>query len=64
MNDDWSAVTGNGVKTGLGLFSILFNISFITQHYVLYRRDRPSVGDTGPIAPDENDRLLAAGLRS
>ena len=35
--DDWSAFRGNPVKFGLGLVSILFDIVFIIQHYVLYR---------------------------
>lgn len=33
---DWSGVTGNPVKLGLGNISILFDLIFITQHYVLY----------------------------
>uniref|UniRef100_A0A914HY55 Cystinosin n=1 Tax=Globodera rostochiensis TaxID=31243 RepID=A0A914HY55_GLORO len=35
--NDWSAFTGNPVKFGLGIVSMLFDILFITQHYVLYR---------------------------
>ncbi|KJH47856.1 Lysosomal Cystine Transporter [Dictyocaulus viviparus] len=41
--DDWSAFYGNPVKFGLGLVSTLFDILFITQHYILYRdKDRSS----------------------
>uniref|UniRef100_A0A0N5AQH2 Cystinosin homolog n=1 Tax=Syphacia muris TaxID=451379 RepID=A0A0N5AQH2_9BILA len=35
--DDWSAFSGNPVKFGLGLVSIIFDFVFITQHYILYR---------------------------
>ncbi|VDN58512.1 unnamed protein product [Dracunculus medinensis] len=35
--DDWSVFTGNPVKFGLGCFSMLFDIVFIVQHYILYR---------------------------
>uniref|UniRef100_A0A915BHD3 Cystinosin homolog n=1 Tax=Parascaris univalens TaxID=6257 RepID=A0A915BHD3_PARUN len=35
--DDWSAFYGNPVKFGLGLVSMLFDIVFMIQHYVLYR---------------------------
>uniref|UniRef100_A0A158Q9R1 Cystinosin n=1 Tax=Enterobius vermicularis TaxID=51028 RepID=A0A158Q9R1_ENTVE len=35
--DDWSAFSGNPVKFGLGLVSIVFDFVFIIQHYVLYR---------------------------
>lgn len=34
---DWSGVTGNPVKLLLGNVSILFDIIFIVQHYILYR---------------------------
>jgi cystinosin len=34
--NDFSAITGNWVKFGLSLVSILFDIVFIVQHYILY----------------------------
>ncbi|MCJ1380318.1 cysteine protease [Xylographa soralifera] len=37
LQGDWSGVTGNPVKLGLGNVSICFDILFITQHYWLYR---------------------------
>lgn len=35
--DDWQSLFGDPTKFGLGLFSVLFDIVFIVQHYVLYR---------------------------
>lgn len=35
--NDWSSIFGSPTKFGLGLFSILFDLIFIFQHYVLYR---------------------------
>jgi cystinosin len=35
--NDWSSIFGSPTKFGLGFFSILFDILFIIQHYVLYR---------------------------
>lgn len=35
--DDWETIFNNFTKFGLGLFSILFDILFILQHYVFYR---------------------------
>ncbi|CAF0809331.1 unnamed protein product [Adineta steineri] len=35
--NDWSSIFGSPTKLGLGLFSIIFDILFIVQHYVLYR---------------------------
>ncbi|PGH23246.1 hypothetical protein AJ80_02662 [Polytolypa hystricis UAMH7299] len=37
--DDWSGITGNPVKLGLGNVSIFFDLIFILQHYVLYPND-------------------------
>ncbi|XP_015262366.1 PREDICTED: cystinosin [Gekko japonicus] len=36
-NDEWRLVFGDPTKFGLGLFSIIFDIVFIIQHYCLYR---------------------------
>ncbi|KAB7495043.1 Cystinosin-like protein [Armadillidium nasatum] len=35
--DDWDSIFGDPTKFGLGLFSILFDIFFIFQHYVFYK---------------------------
>ncbi|XP_034021707.1 cystinosin-like, partial [Thalassophryne amazonica] len=36
-NDEWRLIFGNPTKFGLGLFSVVFDVIFITQHYCLYR---------------------------
>nr|XP_015221207.1 PREDICTED: cystinosin [Lepisosteus oculatus] len=36
-NDEWKLIFGDPTKFGLGLFSILFDILFMVQHYCLYR---------------------------
>ncbi|XP_058062920.1 cystinosin homolog isoform X2 [Anopheles bellator] len=35
--DDWDSIFGDRAKFGLGLFSVLFDVLFIVQHYILYR---------------------------
>jgi len=35
--NDWTAFYGNPVKFGLGLISMIFDILFMIQHYILYR---------------------------
>jgi len=35
--DDWSSIMGDPTKFGLGLFSVLFDVLFLIQHYILYR---------------------------
>ncbi|GCB80298.1 cystinosin-like [Scyliorhinus torazame] len=36
-NDEWLLIFGDPTKFGLGLFSIMFDIIFIVQHYCLYQ---------------------------
>uniref|UniRef100_UPI00398F495F cystinosin-like n=1 Tax=Pristiophorus japonicus TaxID=55135 RepID=UPI00398F495F len=38
-NDEWLLIFGDPTKFGLGLFSVLFDIFFIVQHYCLYSRE-------------------------
>jgi len=62
LQADWSGITGNPVKTGLSLISLVFDIIFIIQHYVLYgpveeRSERENGDDQ--ILERERDPLLA-----
>ena len=36
---DWTPFYGDFVKTGLGFLSIAFDIIFMIQHYILYRKN-------------------------
>ena len=56
LQKDWSGLTGNPVKFGLGNVSILFDIIFMTQHYILYRGAGNMVEDG---SERERDGLLA-----
>ncbi|XP_049866400.1 cystinosin homolog isoform X2 [Pectinophora gossypiella] len=38
--NDWISFFGDATKFGLGLFSLIFDIFFILQHYVFYRHAR------------------------
>lgn len=38
---DFSAITGNFAKFGLGSVSIVFDVIFMLQHYVLYAESEP-----------------------
>lgn len=57
---DFSGITGNLAKLGLGFVSVLFDLIFMTQHYVLYpetsRRARGESGraETEPLLSDED----------
>lgn len=37
-SDEWKLIFGDPTKFGLGLFSVVFDILFMTQHYCLYRK--------------------------
>lgn len=39
-NDEWKLIFGDPTKFGLGLFSIIFDVVFMIQHYCLYRRNQ------------------------
>lgn len=40
LQSDWSGITGNPVKLGLGNISIMFDIVFMVQHYILYKGNK------------------------
>ena len=52
VQGDWSGVTGNPVKFGLGNVSIMFDTIFLAQHYILYR-------GRGTAEQEEHRGLLA-----
>ncbi|KAL8873103.1 MAG: hypothetical protein Q9174_001375 [Haloplaca sp. 1 TL-2023] len=61
LEGDWSGVTGNPVKFGLGVVTIGADVVFLAQHYVLYRH-RGALGNLkdgeGGEHIDERRRLL------
>ncbi|XP_055908472.1 cystinosin homolog isoform X2 [Eupeodes corollae] len=59
--DDWISIFGDPTKFGLGLFSVLFDIFFMLQHYVFYRNSEEitispvtTVEDLTEIKEDNN----------
>lgn len=48
LQNDWSGLTGNPVKLGLGNVSIIFDTVFMFQHYWLYRRAEKLKADEDP----------------
>ena len=62
LQSDWSGITGNPVKLGLGNVSILFDIVFMVQHYILYKghkgeEDGMDWERRGLIASDEEEAV-------
>ena len=50
---DWTGITGNAAKLGLGSVSIIFDVLFIVQHYVLYRPSRRNIVSTDEEEPEQ-----------
>ncbi|OQR99544.1 Lysosomal Cystine Transporter (LCT) Family [Achlya hypogyna] len=42
VTNDWTAITGDPVKFGLGFTSVFFDVIFMVQHYILYRENNAS----------------------
>ena len=54
LQGDWSGITGNPVKFALGNVSMLYDLCFMAQHYILYR-------DNGREKTGERESLLERG---
>jgi len=57
LQNDWTGITGNPVKFGLGNITIVFDVIFILQHYVLYRHPAKELEDDSWDA--EHEGLLS-----
>ena len=49
--DEWTLIFGDPTKFALGLISVLFDIFFIIQHYVLYKTKYSSL----PLITDSDE---------
>jgi cystinosin len=49
VTQDWSAITGNPVKFGLGFTSVFFDIIFMAQHYILYNNNENEEHEQSPL---------------
>ncbi|KAM3545033.1 hypothetical protein ARSEF1564_002078 [Beauveria bassiana] len=58
LQHDWSGITSNPVKFGLGQISIFFDLLFILQHYVLYRKKGVDGTETERLLPPGEERRL------
>lgn len=54
---DWSGITGNLAKFGLGSVSIIFDLLFMAQHYILY----PHTDATQRVSPTDEEQQHGSG---
>mmetsp|Transcript_12112 Transcript_12112/g.17863 ORF Transcript_12112/g.17863 Transcript_12112/m.17863 type:complete len:155 (-) Transcript_12112:365-829(-) len=48
--DDWTGISGDPVKFGLGFASMFFDVIFMVQHYVLYPKPEHARSDNGSVS--------------
>ncbi|KAL9088876.1 MAG: hypothetical protein Q9159_002839 [Coniocarpon cinnabarinum] len=58
VDNDWSGITGNSAKLGLGNVGLLFSVIYLWQHHVLYRE--PGVKAQSVDCEDGETRPLLA----
>jgi cystinosin len=59
LQGDWSGITGNPVKLGLGNVSMIYDLIFFTQHWVLYRGAGGKEDETDSLlGRDEEERRI------
>jgi cystinosin len=49
LQGNWSGALGNTAKLLLGNISLLFDLVFIFQHFVLYRERKPGPSERDPL---------------
>ncbi|TMS35713.1 hypothetical protein L596_003052 [Steinernema carpocapsae] len=59
--DDWTGFSGNPVKFGLGLVSIVFDVLFMIQHYCLYRHVNDAIYEGINNSPTSSTTLSRGG---
>lgn len=58
LQHDWSGITGNPVKFSLGFVSMVYDVLFMLQHYVLYRHaGRDDDDESRTLLRDEERRV-------
>lgn len=55
---DWSGITGNPVKFALGNVSMIYDLVFMTQHYVLYRGADGKAGEGDSLLGADEERRI------
>lgn len=63
LNSDWSGVTGNPIKFGLGSISLVYDALFCVQHFVLYRGAEEAY-EGEEVESDEETRVASTGYGS
>ena len=57
LQRDWSGITGNPVKFALGNVSMVYDLVFMTQHYVLYKGAEGKADESDSLLGDEERRI-------
>jgi len=58
LSGDWSGISGDPVKFGLGFISIIFDVIFMVQHYVLFPQDGSINNNIEDDDCDDSNKLV------
>ncbi|KAK4246257.1 hypothetical protein C7999DRAFT_42250 [Corynascus novoguineensis] len=58
LQRDWSGITGNPVKFALGNVSMLYDLIFMTQHYLLYPNDDGKPQEVASLLETDEERRI------
>lgn len=58
LQRDWSGITGNPVKFALGNVSMIYDLIFMTQHYVLYPGADEKLRETDSLLGADEERRI------
>ncbi|KAG8935129.1 hypothetical protein FRC03_011509 [Tulasnella sp. 419] len=61
MESNWSSITGNPIKLGLSTQTLIFDLIFMVQHYILYRHSWKKSSDDISKAEEANERTPLIG---
>ncbi|KAF9981547.1 hypothetical protein BGZ65_003816 [Modicella reniformis] len=56
ISGNWSGISGDPVKFGLGFVSIFFDLIFMTQHYILYRNREDSYAPVSMVESNGEEK--------
>jgi cystinosin len=61
VSNDWSGISGDPVKFGLGSVSMIYDVIFMFQHYVFYRHSSKEeiTASNSDLLEGEKEKLLA-----
>ena len=58
ISGDWTSFVGDFTKLGLGMFSVAFDILFMFQHYVCFRKRHAGLLEDSDLVDGHQDEVV------